>query len=90
MDSVYYALDIKNKAGHKFPSGYPSRRASVQFIVKNEMGDTLFFNGEFDEDFEVIGHSTPYESHHTTIRNEEDVQIYEMVFADSEGIKQPF
>jgi hypothetical protein len=87
LDSVYYSLDIKNKVGHKFPSGYPSRRASVQFIVKNEMGDTLFFNGEFDEEFEVIGHSTPYESHHTTIRNEEDVQIYEMVFADSEGNK---
>lgn len=86
-DSVYYALRIENKAGHKFPSGYPSRRATVQFIVKNEAGDTLFFNGEFDEEFEVVGHSLPYESHHASINNEEDVQIYEMVFADSEGNK---
>lgn len=87
VDSVYYSLRIENKAGHKFPSGYPSRRASIQFIVKDEVGDTLFFNGEFDQDYEVIGHSTPFESHHTTIRNEEDVQIYEMVFADINGDK---
>jgi hypothetical protein len=87
QDSVYYALSIRNKAGHKFPSGYPSRRATVQFIVKNENGDTLFFNGAFDENFEVIGHSLPYEEHHSIIRNEEDVQIYEMVFGDSNGDK---
>ena len=87
VDSVYYSLEIKNKAGHKFPSGYPSRRASVQFIVKNDVGDTLFFNGKFDDEYEVIGHSSPYETHHTHIRNEEDVQIYEMVFADINGDK---
>jgi hypothetical protein len=86
-DSVYYALEIKNKAGHKFPSGYPSRRASVQFIVKNDLGDTLFFNGSFDDNFEIIGHSSPFETHHRYIRNEEDVQVYEMVFADINGDK---
>ena len=86
-DSVYYELRIENKAGHKFPSGYPSRRASVQFLLKNELGDTLFFNGAFDENFEVIGFSEPYEEHHQVIRHEEDVQIYEMVFADINGDK---
>lgn len=87
VDSVYYSLRIENQAGHKFPSGYPSRRASVQLIVKDEFGDTLFFNGKFDESFEVVGHSSPYERHHSTIRNEEDVQVYEMVFADINGDK---
>ena len=86
-DSVYYALKIENQAGHKFPSGYPSRRASVQLLVKGENGDTLFNNGSFDSDFEVIGHSLPYENHHQIIRNEEDVQIYEMVFGDVNGDK---
>lgn len=86
-DSVYYSLRINNKAGHKFPSGYPSRRATVQFLLIDEFGDTLFFNGNFDEEYEVIGHSLPYEEHHSVIRNEEDVQIYEMVFADINGDK---
>jgi hypothetical protein len=86
-DSVYYSLRIENKAGHKFPSGYPSRRASLQFLLKDESGDTLFFNGGFDSEYEVIGHSLPYENHHQIIRNEEDVQIYEMVFADINGDK---
>jgi hypothetical protein len=86
-DSVYYFLHIENQAGHKFPSGYPSRRATVQFLLKDENGDTLFFNGAFDEDFEVIGYSLPYEMHHQNINNEENVQVYEMVFADINGDK---
>lgn len=86
-DSVFYSLRIENMAGHKFPSGYPSRRATLQFLLRNDIGDTLFYNGAFDEDFEVIGHSLPYEMHHQTIRDEEDVQVYEMVFGDINGDK---
>jgi len=86
-DSVFYALEINNQAGHKFPSGYPSRRASVQFILKDENHDTLFFNGRFDDDFEILGHEAPYEPHHQFIRNEEDVQVYELVFSDINGDK---
>ncbi len=82
QDMVYFDLKISNLAGHKFPSGYPSRRAFVEFLVKNEIGDTIFISGKTDENFEVIGHNPDFEPHYTVISTEDEVQIYEMVMAD--------
>lgn len=81
-DTAFFELNITNMAGHKFPSGYPSRRVFVEFLVENELGDTLFISGKTDENYEVIGHNSDFEPHYNTIRSEEEVQIYELVFAD--------
>ncbi|MFM7310769.1 MAG: hypothetical protein ACKOZY_09180, partial [Flavobacteriales bacterium] len=35
-DTARYTLRLTNKTGHKLPSGYPARRAFVEFIVMNE------------------------------------------------------
>ncbi len=80
--TAFFELDIVNLTGHKFPSGYPSRRVFVEFLVQDEFGDTLFISGKMDEDFEVIGHDPDYEPHYNVIRSEEEVQIYELVVAD--------
>ena len=53
-DTAYFKVSLKNKAGHKFPTGYPSRRAVVQFVVKNEMGDTLFQSGTFESNLRSL------------------------------------
>lgn len=82
VDTVFFEMNIANLAGHKFPSGYPSRRVFVEFLVRNALGDTLFISGKTDENFEVIGHNTDYEPHYNVIRTEEEVQIYEMVMSD--------
>lgn len=84
-DTAFFEMNIANLAGHKFPSGYPSRRAFVEFLVQNDMGDTLFISGKTDEDFEVIGHNADYEPHYDIIRSEDEVQIYEQVIADVNG-----
>lgn len=81
-DTAYFELNITNLAGHKFPSGYPSRRVFVEFLVTNENGDTVFISGKTDENFEVIGHDINYEPHYDVIRDEEEVQIYELVMGD--------
>ncbi len=81
-DTAFFEMNIANLAGHKFPSGYPSRRVFVEFVVTNEIGDTVFISGKTDEDFEVVGHDLNYEPHYDVIRSEEEVQIYEMVMAD--------
>lgn len=86
-DTVFYELELTNKAGHKFPSGYPSRRAFVQFVVMDDQGDTLFASGNIDDTNEVVGHDMNYEPHYQTIREENQVQIYEMVMADVNGDK---
>ncbi|MBK7965637.1 MAG: hypothetical protein IPK10_10370 [Bacteroidetes bacterium] len=86
-DTAYFSIQLKNKAGHKFPSGYPSRRAVVQFVALKANGDTLFSSGLFDNDYEVKNISTPFEAHHDFIHSSTQAQIYEMVMGDVNGNK---
>lgn len=84
-DTAFIDVKLSNLAGHKFPSGYPARRAWVELVVTNATGDTLFHNGAWDGSFDVVGHDAVWEPHHDIIRNEDDVQIYEMVMGDVNG-----
>ncbi len=84
-DTAFFELNLTNLAGHKFPSGYPSRRSFIEFLVKNEAGDTLFISGKMDENFEVYGQNATYEPHYQSINSEEQVQIYELVMGDVNG-----
>ena len=84
-DTAYFALRLENKAGHRFPSGYPSRRAFVEFIVLSLEGDTVFKSGVLNSADEVEGHDAPYEPHHDVITSGGQVQIYEMVMGDVNG-----
>lgn len=83
-DTLAVELRIENLAGHKFPSGYPSRRAYVELIAQDDNGNTLFHSGAMDEAYEVVGHDEDYEPHYDIIRAEDEVQIYEQVIADNE------
>ena len=84
-DTAFFDVKLTNKAGHKFPSGYPARRAVLQFVVLKESGDTLFASGMFDATGEVVGLDAPFEKHHDIIRQPNDVQVYEMVMGDVNG-----
>ncbi|HIK67521.1 MAG TPA: T9SS type A sorting domain-containing protein [Flavobacteriales bacterium] len=81
-----FTVLLKNKAGHKFPSGYPSRRAFVEAIVViNE--DTLFHSGKMDASGSRILGSDDFgldvfEPHYDVITDESQVLIYELVSAD--------
>jgi len=85
-----YGIDVKlhNKVGHKFPSGYPSRRLFVElYVVLSESGDTLFHSGKMDSSgARIIGTDddglSDYERHHDLIYDESQVQIYELVAAN--------
>ena len=85
QDTAFFSLEIKNKAGHKFPSGYPSRRAFIEFVVISELGDTLFASGLLQPDFEVVGQDEEKEDHYNIITQEDQVQIYELVLGDVNG-----
>lgn len=85
VDTAFYEVKLSNKAGHKFPTGYPSRRAFLQFVLLNDAGDTLFKNGMLNSAYQLIGQDATFETHHNTIRNETDVQIYELVAGDVLG-----
>ncbi len=84
-DTAYFELRLENLSGHKFPSGYPARRAFVEFLVIQTNGDTLFKSGVLQSDYEVFGQNGTYEPHYDFITNEQQVQIYEMVMGDVNG-----
>jgi hypothetical protein len=81
-DSAYFRVKLLNKAGHKFPSGYPSRRAILQFVVKDNNNDTVFKSGILHSDFSVAGENPAFEPHHNVINQSGVSQIYEMVMGD--------
>lgn len=84
-DSAYFSVLLKNKAGHKFPSGYPSRRAFVELIVTADNGETLFHSGALQPNYEVVGQGPETVPHFNVIRQQNEVQIYELVLGDVNG-----
>ncbi|MBX7141694.1 MAG: hypothetical protein K1X63_11510 [Chitinophagales bacterium] len=84
-DTAFLSFRITNNAGHKFPSGYPSRRAVVQLIVTTTAGDTVFQSGVFDSNNEVKNIDAAYETHYNVISDPHQVQIYEMIMGDVNG-----
>ena len=84
-DTAYFKVALRNLAGHKFPTGYPSRISFIQFTVKDGNGDTLFASGLLDEMQRIVGRDEEFEPHYDVIRHPDEVQIYEMVMADTEG-----
>jgi hypothetical protein len=87
LDTAFIDVKLINLAGHKFPSGYPSRRAFVELLVFNAADDTIFQSGRWNGEYEVVGHDEDWEPHHNIIRDPGQVQIYEMVMADVNGNK---
>jgi len=86
-DTAFIDLTLTNLAGHKFPSGYPARRAFVEIIVLSAENDTLFHSGGWNSDYEVMGHDASWEPHHDVITSPDQAQIYEMVMGDVNGNK---
>ncbi len=84
-DTAFFKVMLKNKAGHKFPSGYPSRRAVLQFVVIDGTGDTIFQSGIFNNQQRVVGENSNFEIHHNTINQSNVPQIYELVPGDVGG-----
>lgn len=84
-DTAFIEVLLLNKAGHKFPSGYPSRRAYIELLVMNMAGDTLFASGLVDEHFELYAQNADFEPHYQVINDESQAQIYELVVADVNG-----
>ena len=83
-------LIILNRTGHKLPSGYPSRRVWVEFIVTDGNGEILFHNGALNADGSIAGvdldrDNRTYEPHYDTITRAEEVQVYEPIMGNTDG-----
>lgn len=84
-DTAYFSLKLRNLTGHKFPSGYPSRRAFVEFVVLNQHNDTVFSSGVLNANHGLDAENATYEPHYNVIKSGDEVQIYQMVMGDVNG-----
>jgi hypothetical protein len=84
-----FRVDVRNLTGHKFPTGYPSRRAWLHVMVRS--GDALVFeSGAVDGTGAIGGNDNDvdprrYEPHYQQITQSDQVQIYEPVLGDRSG-----
>ena len=82
------SVRVRNKAGHKFPSGYPARRAWIE-VIAHQGGDTLWHSGKWEDGGFLVGVDegglSTFEPHYTDIVEEDEVQVYELVAVDVTG-----
>ena len=88
--SVSFEVTVRNLAGHKFPTGYPSRRSWLHVKVRNGSGQTVFESGAITAVGLIDGNDNDadarrYEPHYATISESGQVQIYEAILGDSNG-----
>jgi hypothetical protein len=83
-------VSVRNLAGHKLPTAYPSRRVWLDLTVRDREGRTIFASGRLNQDGSIEGNdndtdSERYEPHYTLIENQDQVQIYEAIMVNHDG-----
>jgi len=84
-------VSVENLAGHKLPTGYPSRRVWIHFLVRERNGHTVFESGALTAQGLIQGNDNDadagrYEPHYNEISSGEQVQIYESIMGDRQGV----
>jgi len=88
---VSFTVDVRNLSGHKFPTGYPSRRTWLHVVVKDAQARTVFESGALDPSGAIRGNDNDadplkWEPHYEQITNADQVQIYEPILGDRNGV----
>jgi hypothetical protein len=89
-DRLLADVSVVNLAGHKLPTAYPSRRAWLHVVVRDERGAPVFESGAFAPDGSIAGNdgdadASRWEPHYELIERADQVQVYEATMADAEG-----
>jgi hypothetical protein len=88
-DILSTTVKVSNRAGHKFPTGFPSRRLWIHFVVLDREGRLVFESGRPMASGAISGNDNDenlqaYEPHYQEISRPEQVQIYEAIMSDSD------
>jgi hypothetical protein len=83
-------VSVKNLAGHKLPTAYPSRRVWLNLTVRDRDGQIIFTSGKLKQDGSIEGNDNDvdpeqYEPHYNVIENQHQVQIYEAIMVNHQG-----
>lgn len=89
---VVVRVRVYHDAAHKFPTGFPSRRAWLRVRLLDAQGGEVFVSGGFDAQGHIVGPdgqplpaerpAGPIYPHRAIIRNANEVQVYESVMGD--------
>ncbi len=84
----FYVL-VTNRSGHKFPTGFPSRRAWLHVKVTNAADEIVFESGAMNHNGQIIGvvydtATNTYEPHYDKITDPSQVQVYETILQDTD------
>ncbi len=80
-----FSITVTNLTGHKFPTGYPARRAWLHVQVRSGR-EVLFESGAVDKDGSLVKVGDELSiPHKDTVEKPEDVVVYEMVAVDPSG-----
>jgi hypothetical protein len=86
---LQFIVSLKNHSGHKFPSGFPSRRAWLYVQILDSEQKTVFESGAVNNKGQIkaaCDHTEgQYEVHHELISKASQVQIYESNMKNLEG-----
>jgi hypothetical protein len=85
-----FEVSVRNLAGHKLPTGYPSRRVWLHVTVFDSGRRMIFESGGFTPNGMIQGNDSDsdparFEPHYSEIRRPDEVQIYESVMGDAGG-----
>ncbi len=81
---------ISSQAGHKFPTGFPSRRAWLHVTMTGGDGQVIFESGATRADGSIVGNDNDddagrFEPHYAVLSTPDQVQIYEPVMQNTDG-----
>ncbi|MFH1215584.1 MAG: multiheme c-type cytochrome [Pseudomonadota bacterium] len=88
-NTLTVTVGVENRVGHKFPTGFPSRRAWIHFSVVDAGGATVFESGLPQTNGAIAGddgdEKMSYEPHYDLINSPDQVQIYESVMHNTDN-----
>ena len=94
-DEVTVDIHVLNLAGHKLPSGIPTRRAWLEIEVLDASGARLLHSGATDDQGRLIDRTGvalpseelggPVRPHVSEVRTDTDVVVYEALLEDADG-----
>ena len=88
---LQFSVTVENRAGHKLPTAYPSRRVWLRVRIRDGDDDTVFESGAFEADGSIRGNDNDddanrFEPHYAEITAPDQVQIYEPVMVGEKDI----
>jgi hypothetical protein len=89
--TLAFDVDVRNLAGHKFPTGYPSRRTWLHVTVRDGHGKVVFESGAIGDSGAIHGNDSDtdplaFEPHYQVVTSLDQVQIYEPILGDRHGV----